>query len=149
MRIGKRTRIWNPSNVYGCDIGDDCIISAFAEIQTDVTIGHRCKIECGAFIPSGVCIDDGVFIGPNVVFTNDKFPSAVNKDGTLQTSDDWKCLKTYVRKGVSIGANSTILPGIEIGEYAMIGAGSVVTKNVSPYSVMVGNPAQKIKVRKI
>ena len=148
MKLGKNTKQWNPSNLYGCEIGDNCIISAFAEIQSGVVIGDNCKIEMGAFIPTGVKIGNGVFIGPNVCFTNDKYPHAVNPDGSMQTGNDWACLETVVEDNASIGANSTILPGITIGKGSMIGAGSVVTKNVPCGSLAVGNPARVIKVVK-
>ena len=148
MQIGKDTKHWNPSNLYGCKIGDNCIIAAFSEIQSGVTIGNNCKIEMGAFIPTGVKIGNGVFIGPNVCFTNDKCPRAVNPDGSLQTGDNWVCLETIVEDNVSIGANSTILPGITIGKGTMIGAGSTVTKNVPQGSLVVGNPAKAVRTVK-
>lgn len=147
MKIGLNTHIWNPCNIYGCTIGNNCVIGAFVEIQSDVVIGDNCKIESGAYLPTGVIIQDDVFIGPRVVFTNDKYPSAVNKDGTLKNKSDWECMKTYVCKGASIGANSTILPGVIIGNYAVVGAGSVVTKDVLPNTLVVGNPARKIVVK--
>jgi len=136
------TRIWQPSNLFGCTIGKHCSVSVFAEIQKDVVIGDNCKIGMGAFIPTGVVLEDGVFVGPNACFANDKYPRAVNSDGSLKYSDDWTCKKTLVRTGASIGMNSTILPGLIIGEWAMVAAGSVVTKDVPDFTVVKGNPAR-------
>jgi len=136
VRIGKGTKVWHFVNLYGCQIGENCVISSFCEIGTDVRIGNNCKIECRAFIPTGVEIEDEVFIGPSVTFTNDKYPRA---------KAEWKITKTLVKKGVAIGANCTIICGVTIGEGAMVGAGSVVTKDVAPYTLVIGNPARKIK----
>jgi acetyltransferase-like isoleucine patch superfamily enzyme len=130
-------------NLYGCDIGDNCKIANFVEIQDGVKIGSNSKIEAFAFIPSGVVIGSGVFIGPHVCFTNDKYPQAVNLNGELLKHGEWTLYKTVIKDNVSIGANSTILCGITIGEGAIIGAGSVVTKNVLPGSKVFGNPARK------
>lgn len=143
--VKHETKIWQPSNLYGCSIGKNCVISAFSEVQPGVVIGDNCKIEMGAFIPSGVVLGDGVFVGPNVVFTNDRYPRAVNPDGSLQSSGDWECLKTVVGDGASIGANATILPGVYIGRQAMVGAGSVVVHDVPEFCLVVGNPAKVIK----
>lgn len=136
VRIGKGTKVWHFVNLYGCQIGENCVISSFCEIGRDVRIGDNCKIECRVFIPSGVEIEDEVFVGPSVTFTNDKYPKV--KDG-------WKITKTFVKRGAAIGANSTIMCGVTIGEGAMVGAGSVVTKDIAPYTLVVGNPAKKIK----
>ena len=135
--IGENTVIRDYCNIFGCKIGDYCKIGAFVEIQKDVTIGDSCAIEPFVFIPRGVTIEDEVFIGPHVCFTNDKKPRAVNPG--------WKVIPTTVKKGASIGANSTILCGITIGEKAMIAAGSVVTKDVPPNTLVAGNPAKIVK----
>jgi len=134
--IGEGTVIRDFVNLYGCKIGRDCKIAAFAEIQRGVVLGDRCKIEAYAFIPSGVTIEDEVFVGPHAVFTNDLHPRAVG---------DWEVTPTVVRKGASIGAGAVIVCGVTIGEGAMIGAGSVVTKDVPAHSLVVGNPAKVIK----
>ena len=131
-------------NLYGCEIGDNTKIASFVEVKKDVKIGKNCKIETFAFIPEGVTIEDECFIGPHVCFTNDKLPRATNKDGTLKTAKDWKVVKTLVKRRASIGANATILCGIIIGENSIVGAGSVVTKDVPPNSIVVGNPAKVI-----
>ncbi len=143
--IGKNTKIYNPHlvNLYGCHIGDDCIIGTFVEIQS-ACIGNKVKIQAFAFIPNGVTIEDGVFIGPHVCFTNDLYPRSTTKNGGLKEDTDWKIRKTKVCNKASIGANATILCGIVIGEGAMVGAGSVVVKNVEPWTIVVGNPAKPI-----
>jgi len=135
--IGENTVIRDYVNIFGCKIGKNCKIAAFVEIQKDVTIGNNCAIEAFVFIPSGVTIEDEVFIGPHVCFTNDKKPRAVNPG--------WKTTPTVVKKGASIGAGSVILCGITIGEKAMVAAGSVVTKDVPPKTLVAGNPAKPVK----
>lgn len=142
--LGKNTKVWDFVNLYGCTIGDDCIIGSFVEIQKNVTIGDRVKIEPYSFICEGVNIEKDVFIGPHVVFTNDKYPRSTNKDGALKKKKDWKILKTVVNQGASIGSNSTILGGIVIGTNSIIGAGSVVTRSVPANVVVAGNPARVI-----
>lgn len=136
--LGKNVKIWHPDlcNFYGCEIGDDTSIGAFCEIQNEVKIGKRCKLQSYVFIPRGLIIGDDVFIGPHVCFTNDKFPSA---------SQGFNCLTTVIEDGANIGANSTICPGIRIGAGSLIGAGSVVTKDVPPQEVWVGNPARFLR----
>ena len=136
-KIGENTVIREPVNLYKCEIGDNCRIGGFVYIEEGVKIGNNCKIKPFVFIPTGVTIEDDVFIGMGVKFTNDRYPRAYNVD--------WKLEKTIVRQGASIGANATILPGIEIGEHSIIGAGSVVTKNVPSRIVVVGNPARVVR----
>lgn len=144
VKLGINVIIPHPDlvNLYGCTIGDGTKIAAFVEIQKGVTIGKNCKIEAFVFIPTGVTIEDNCFIGPHVCFTNDKHPKATNSDGTIQSGKDWKVVKTFVKKGSSIGANATIICGVTIGKNALIGAGSVVTKNVDEGLIVVGNPAE-------
>jgi acetyltransferase-like isoleucine patch superfamily enzyme len=132
-KIGKGTKIWRYTNLYGCEIGEDCVIGSYVEIGRGVKIGNRCKVECRTFIPPGVTVEDEVFIGPGVVFTNDKHPKAVG---------DWKITPTLVKRGASIGAGAVIVCGVTIGESATVGAGAVVTRDVLPGVTVVGNPAR-------
>ena len=145
VKLGKNTRIFAFVNLYGCEIGDDVKIGTFVEIQKGVKIGNRCKISSHTFICEGVTLEDEVFVGHGVNFTNDRFPRATNGSGQLQTEADWTCIPTLIKRGASIGSGSTLLCGITVGENALIGAGSVVTKDVLPHSVVVGNPAKVIK----
>lgn len=147
IKIDKTVQIYHPSlvNLYGCEIGNECNIGTFVEIQKGVKIGNKVKIQPFAFIPEGVTIEDEVFIGPHVCFTNDLFPRSTNSDGSRQTANDWKIVETFVKKHASIGANATILCGITIGEGAMIGAGSVVLQDVPPWTIVAGNPAKFIR----
>ena len=145
VKLGRNTRIFNFVNAYGCSIDDNSKIGAFVEIQKGAFIGKNCKISSHSFICEGVHIGDNVFIGHGVMFTNDLFPRATNADGTAQTEADWKVIETFVKNGASIGSNATILCGITIGENALIGAGSVVTKDVPPNTVVAGVPAKIIK----
>jgi acetyltransferase-like isoleucine patch superfamily enzyme len=131
-------------NLYGCEIGDDSRIGCFVEIQKGVRIGPRCKISSHSFLCEGVTLEEEVFIGHAVTFTNDSRPRAVNAAGTPQGGDDWQCLRTLVRRGASIGSGATILGGVTIGEGSMIGAGSVVTRDVAAGAVVAGNPACEI-----
>jgi UDP-2-acetamido-3-amino-2,3-dideoxy-glucuronate N-acetyltransferase len=145
VSLGKNTRIFNFVNAYGCTIDDNSKIGAFVEIQKGAFIGKNCKISSHSFICEGVHIEDNVFVGHGVMFTNDLFPRATNPDGSPQTDADWKVIETTVKKGASIGSNATILCGITIGENSLIGAGSVVTKDVAPNTVVAGVPARLIK----
>lgn len=145
VKIGKGVKIYDFTNLYGCEIRDNTKIGTFVEIQKNVKIGKNCKISTHSFICEGVNIEDNCFIGHNVTFINDKHPRATNPDGSMQTEGDWKCVPTLVKKGASIGSSATILCGIIIGENAVVGAGSVVTKDVPPNSVVIGNPAKVIK----
>ena len=146
VRLGKNAVIYHPElvNLYGCQIGDGCRIGAFVEIRRGVRLGRNVKVQAFAFIPEGVTLQDGVFVGPHVCFTNDKYPRAVNPDGSLMEADDWEILPTLVKQGASIGANATIMCGTTIGEYAMVGAGAVVTGDVPAYAIVVGVPARVV-----
>ena len=145
ITIGENVKIFNFVNAYGCAIDDGSKVGAFVEIQKGVIIGKNCKISSHSFICEGVQLEDNVFVGHGVMFTNDLFPRAANPDGTLQTESDWKMIETIVKKGSSIGSNATILCGITIGENSMIGAGSMVTKDVPANAIVAGNPAKIIK----
>ncbi len=145
VKLGKDVLIYDFVNLYGCTIGDNTKVGTFVEIQKNSSVGKNCKISSHTFICEGVEIEDNVFIGHNVTFINDKFPRAVNDDGKMQTDTDWKLEKTFVKKGASIGSSVTILCGITIGENAIVGAGSVVTKNVSADTIVAGNPAKVIQ----
>lgn len=145
VKLGKDVIIYDFVNLYGCSIGDNTKIGTFVEVQKNSSIGKNCKISSHTFICEGVEIEDNVFIGHNVTFINDKFPKAVNSEGQMKTNDDWKLEKTLVKMGASIGSSVTILCGVTIGENAVIGAGSVVTKNVAANSTVAGNPAKIIK----
>lgn len=144
--LGNNVRIFHPSlvNLYGCRIGDDTKIGAFVEIQKNATIGARCKISSHSFICEGVHIADEVFIGHGVMFINDPYPAATNSDGSLKNDQDWQLVTTQVDKKAAIGSNATILSGVHIGANALIGAGSVVTKDVPEYAIVAGNPAKVI-----
>lgn len=145
VKLGQSVRLSRFINLYGCEVGDETKIGAFVEIQKNARVGRRCKISSHTFICEGVEIEDNVFIGHNVTFTNDRYPRATNSDGALQTEADWKPERTVVRKGASIGSGSTILSSLTIGENAMVGAGSVVTKSVPSNAIVAGNPARIIR----
>jgi len=142
VKVGDDVKICSFVNAYGCSIDAGSKVGAFVEIQKGATIGKNCKISSHTFICGGVHIRDDVFVGHNVSFINDMYPRAVNEDGSLQSDDDWELMETTVEKGASIGTSATLLAGITIGAHAMIGAGSVVTNDVPPYAVVVGNPAR-------
>ena len=144
--LGHDVRIFQPDlvNLYGCAIGDETKVGAFVEIQKNAKVGARCKISSHTFICEGVEIEDECFVGHGVMFTNDVYPSAVNRDGTLQTEADWQVIKTRVRKRASIGSNATIIAGVTIGEGALVGAGTVVTKDVPDFAIVAGVPARVI-----
>jgi len=146
VKLGKNVRIHDFTNLYGCEIGDDVKIGTFVEIQKGAKIGNRCKVSSHTFICEGVVLEDDVFIGHNVTFTNDRYPRATNGEGQLKSEADWDCIGTLVKSGASIGSGATLLCGITVGENALIGAGSVVTKNVPPNSVVAGNPARVVKL---
>jgi UDP-2-acetamido-3-amino-2,3-dideoxy-glucuronate N-acetyltransferase len=141
VKLGKDVKLSTFINLYGCEIGDETKIGAFVEIQKNATVGKRCKISSHTFICEGVAIEDGVFIGHGVMFTNDLYPRAVNADGSLQTEADWTLVRTRVCRRASIGSNATILAGVTIGEGALVGAGAVVTKDVPAHAIVVGVPA--------
>jgi acetyltransferase-like isoleucine patch superfamily enzyme len=145
VKLGQGVRIYGFVNLYGCEVGDESKIGTFVEIQKGAKIGRRCKISSHTFICEGVTIEDEVFVGHSVTFTNDLFPRATNIDGSLQTEADWKCLKTLVKKGAAIGSGATLLCGITVGERAVVGAGAVVTKDVPPGAVVAGNPAKILR----
>jgi acetyltransferase-like isoleucine patch superfamily enzyme len=145
VKLGRDVRIFGFTNLYGCEIGDETKVGTFVEIQKGARIGARCKISSHTFICEGVTIEDEVFIGHGVMFTNDLRPRATAADGKLQTEADWKCIPTVVKRGAAIGSNVTLLCGITVGENATVGAGSVVTKDVPPGATVVGNPARVMK----
>ncbi|HXY55776.1 MAG TPA: acyltransferase [Nitrospirota bacterium] len=145
VKLGKDVKIANFVNLYGCTIGDNTKIGTFVEVQKNAMIGKNCKIQSHTFICEGVIIEDGVFVGHGVTFINDKYPRATNGNGGLQSEADWKVVPTIVKKNASIGSGSTILCNVTIGEKAIVGSGSVVTKDVPPATIVAGNPAKIIK----
>jgi UDP-2-acetamido-3-amino-2,3-dideoxy-glucuronate N-acetyltransferase len=145
VKLGKNVRVYDFVNLYGCEIDDNTKIGTFVEIQKGAKIGKNCKISSHTFICEGVTIEDDVFVGHNVTFINDLFPRATNSDNTMQTDSDWKVVRTTVKRGASIGSSATLLCGITIGENAIVGAGSVVTKDVPPNTIVAGNPARVIR----
>ena len=146
VKLGKDVRIHGFTNLYGCEIGDGAKIGTFVEIQKGARIGKHCKISSHTFICEGVILEDEVFVGHNVTFINDRYPRATNGQGALQTDADWECIPTRVKRGASIGSGATLLCGITVGERAMVGAGSVVTRDVPPGAVVAGNPARFIRM---
>lgn len=149
VELGENVVIHHPEhvNLYGCEIGDNCKIASFVEIQKDVVLGRNVKVEAFAFIPTGVTIEDDVFVGPHVCFTNDRYPFATAEGGGLLEPGDWQVVPTVVKRGASIGAGSTVVCGVIIGEGAMVGAGTTVTRDVPPGTLVLGTPARPIRPR--
>ena len=145
VKLGRDVKVFAFVNLYGCTIGDNSKIGTFVEIQKNSVIGRNVKVSSHTFVCEGVHIDDNVFIGHNVSFINDKYPRSANSDGQLQTEADWKVVPTRVKRGASIGTSATILCGVTIGENAVVGAGSVVTRDVPDNAVVAGNPARIMK----
>ena len=145
VRLGEGVKISDFVNLYGCEIGDQTKIGPFVEIQKGAKIGKKCKIQSHTFICEGVTIEDNVLVGHSVTFINDSYPRSTTPDGNLQTSDDWQVEPTLVKKGASIGSGSTLLSKVTIGENAIVGAGSVVTKNVPANTIVAGNPARVLR----
>jgi acetyltransferase-like isoleucine patch superfamily enzyme len=145
VKLGKNVQLSKFINLYGCEIGEGTKIGAFVEIQKNATVGRNCKISSHSFICEGVTIEDGVFVGHGVTFINDSYPRAINADGHLQTEQDWVVEQTLVKKGVSIGSGSTILAKVTIGENAIVGAGSVVTRDIPAHAIVAGNPAKVLR----
>ncbi len=151
VRLGQNVLIFHPDlvNLYDCEIGDNTKIGAFVEIRAQVKIGKNCKIQAFAFIPEGVTIEDEVFVGPHVCFTNDRYPKATTEGRLTELGKDWQFEQTLVKRGASIGASSTLLSGITIGEGALIAAGSMVTRDVKPHTLVAGNPARPVRRVKV
>ena len=145
VKLGKDVKLSQFVNLYGCEVGDNTKIGAFVEIQKNAKIGARCKISSHTFVCEGVTIEDNVFIGHGVMFINDTFPRATTEDGKLQTEKDWRVETTLIKKGASIGSGCAILSKVTIGENAIIGAGSVVTRNVPANTIVAGNPARVMR----
>ncbi len=145
VKLGQDVKIYAFVNLYGCEIGDETKVGTFVEIQKGAKIGSRVKVSSHTFICEGVTIEDEVFIGHGVMFINDKYPRAATSTGQLQTEADWVCTPTLIKRGASIGSNATILCGVTVGEHALVGAGSVVTRDVPPGTVVAGSPARFIR----
>ena len=145
VKLGKEVKLSQFINLYGCEIGDGTKIGAFVEIQKNATVGKNCKISSHTFVCEGVTIEDNVFIGHGVMFINDSYPRAANEDGSLQTEADWKVENTRICKGASLGSGVTVLANVTVGEGALVGAGSVVTKDVPPHTIVAGNPAKVLR----
>lgn len=145
VKLGSNVKLSKFINLYGCQIGDDTKIGAFVEIQKNATVGSRCKISSHTFICEGVVIEDSVFVGHGVTFINDSYPRATRADGELQSEADWRVESTRVKRGASIGSGSTILSNVVIGENAIVGAGSTVTRDVPPNAIVAGNPARILR----
>ena len=149
VKLGRDVKIYAFVNLYGCEIGNESKIGTFVEIQKGAKIGNRVKVSSHTFICEGVTIEDEVFIGHGVMFINDKYPRSTTGQGTLQTEADWVCTPTLIKRGASIGSNATILCGVTIGEGALVGAGSVVTRDVPSDTIVAGNPARPIQIHEI
>jgi acetyltransferase-like isoleucine patch superfamily enzyme len=149
VQLGRDVTIHHPElvNLYGCWIGDGCKIASFVEIQKGVVLGRNVKVEAFVFIPTGVTVEDGAFLGPHVCFTNDRYPRAVGRGGEILDAGDWEIVPTLVKRGASIGANATIVCGVTIGEDALVGAASTVTRDVPPGMLVVGSPARVVGPR--
>ncbi len=145
VKLGKDVKIFDFVNLYGCEIGDGTKIGTFVEIQKNARVGKNCKISTHTFICEGVVIEDDVFVGHGVMFINDKYPRSTREDGSLQTEADWKVVPTLIKRGASIGTNTTVLCGVTVGEQAVVGAGSVVTKDVPAKTVVAGVPARVLR----
>jgi acetyltransferase-like isoleucine patch superfamily enzyme len=145
VKLGKDVKIYAFANLYGCEVGDGSKIGTFVEIQKGARVGCRVKISSHTFICEGVTIEDEAFIGHGVMFINDKYPRSTNEDGSPQNEADWTLVKTVIGRRASIGSNATILCGVSVGEGAIVGAGSVVTKDVPPYTIVAGNPARVLR----
>jgi UDP-2-acetamido-3-amino-2,3-dideoxy-glucuronate N-acetyltransferase len=145
VKLGRGVKLGKFINLYGCEIGEETKIGAFVEIQKNASVGRRCKISSHTFICEGVVIEDNVFIGHGVTFINDSYPRATTETGELQTENDWRVEKTLVRRGASVGSGSTVLCHVVIGENAIVGAGSVVTRDVPPNTIVAGNPARVLR----
>lgn len=145
VTLGENVQLNDFINLYGCRIGDNTKIGPFVEIQKNVTVGNNCKIQSHSFICEGVALEDGVFIGHGVMFINDRYPRSTTESGALQAEADWQVVSTRIKKGASIGSNATILCGVTVGEGAIVGAGSVVTRDVPPGVIVTGNPARVIR----
>jgi len=145
VKLGHNVKIFKFVNLYGCEIDDNTKVGTFVEIQKGAKIGKNCKISSHTFICEGVTIEDDVFIGHNVTFINDAYPRATARDGQLQTEADWDCIPTLIKNGASIGSSATLLCGITVGENAIVGSGSVVTRDVPPNTIVAGNPAKILR----
>jgi len=145
VKLGKDVKIFAFVNLYGCTIGDHTKVGTFVEIQKNAFIGKNCKISSHTFICEGVTVEDDVFIGHNVTFINDMYPRSTAEGGGLQTEADWKVVPTFIRRGASVGSSATILAGVTVGEGAIVGAGSGVTKDVPPWTIVAGNPAKVLR----